>query len=279
MMKKRSKFFALLLAGLMSMGALASCSSGTGTATATPTATPTPTEAVVITSAADLEGKKIAVQEGTTGDILATDIPGTEITRFKKATDCAMELVNGRVDCVIIDEMPAKKLVEANSDTLMLLDFPASEEIEAYAIAIAMDNTELLAQFNTALATLKENGTYDLLFSKYISGEDVELPEIADYESTGTIIMGTNAGFEPFEYRDDSNTVVGFDVDLAKYICAELGLTLEISDMDFDSLIPALQTGKIDFIAAGMTATDERRQNVNFTDDYYKSTQAIIVRK
>lgn len=273
MMKRGKTLTALLLAGVLSMGLLASCSSGGGAATATPT------NAVTIASAADLEGKKIAVQEGTTGDILATDIEGTEITRFKKATDCAMELINGRVDCVIIDEMPAKKLVEANSDKLKLLDFAASEEIEAYAIAIAKENTDLLDQFNAALSTLKENGTYDLIFSKYISGEEVELPAIPEYESTGKLIMGTNAAFEPFEYRDDVNEIVGFDVDMAKYICAELKLTLEISDMDFDSLIPALQTGKINFIAAGMTATDERRQNVNFTDDYYESTQAIIVQK
>lgn len=275
-MKRGNKISALLLAGILSLGLLASCSSGSGAAT--PTAAPTETP-VTIASAADLQGKKIAVQEGTTGDILATGIEGTEITRFKKATDCALELINGRVDCVIIDEMPAKKLVEANSDKLMLLDFPASEEIEAYAIAIAKDNTELLDKFNAALAALKENGTYDLLFSKYISGEDVELPEIPEYESSGKIIMGTNAAFEPFEYRDDANEIVGFDVDLAKYISAEIGMTLEISDMDFDALIPALQTGKIDFIAAGMTATDERRQNVDFTDDYYESTQAIIVQK
>ncbi|SMC87632.1 transporter substrate-binding domain-containing protein [Papillibacter cinnamivorans] len=277
-MKKANKISALLLAGILSLGLLASCSSGSGSATATPTAAPTE-KPVTIASAADLQGKKIAVQEGTTGDILATGIEGAQITRFKKATDCALELINGRVDCVIIDEMPAKKLVEANSDKLQLLDFPASEEIEAYAIAIAKDNTELLDKFNAALATIKENGTYDLLFSEYISGEDVELPAIPDYESSGKLIMGTNAAFEPFEYRDDSNEVVGFDVDLAKYICAELGVTLEISDMDFDALIPALETGKIDFIAAGMTATDERRQNVDFTDDYYESTQAIIVQK
>ena len=91
--------------------------------------------------------------------------------------------------------------------------------------------------------------------------------------------MGTNAEFEPFEYRDDDNSITGFDAELARYIAAELGVELEIVDQDFDSLIATLQAGKVDFVAAGMTANDERRASVDFTADYYVSTQAIIVLK
>ncbi len=91
--------------------------------------------------------------------------------------------------------------------------------------------------------------------------------------------MGTNAEFEPFEYRNDKNEIVGFDMDLMKYIGAELKMEIQIEDMNFDALIAALQTGKIDEIAAGKTNTEERRENVNFSQDYYESTQAIIVRQ
>ena len=234
---------------------------------------------VVLASPEDLVGKKIAVQEGTTGDLIASDIEGAEITRFKKATDAAMELKNGRVDCVIIDEMPAKKIVERNDD-MVILDFQPTDEIEKYAIAVKKDTPELLAIVHDTIAELQENGAYDQIFAYYITGdEEAVLPEVPEYEADGEIIMGTNAEFEPFEFRDDANEIAGFDVEIAKWIAYKAGKTLRIEDMNFDSLIAALSTGKIDFIAAGMTNTEERRQNVDFSTDYYESTQAIIVLK
>ncbi len=90
------------------------------------------------------------------------------------------------------------------------------------------------------------------------------------------IILGTNAEFPPFEYREKGE-ITGFDMELARAISKKMGRELEIKDMAFDGLIPALQSKKIDFIAAGMTATDERRKNVNFTASYYESSQVIIV--
>ena len=268
------KLFVLALSLAMGITLLTACGGNTG-GQADPSAPP----AAAWTSAKDLEGKKIAVQEGTTGDLLVSELPGTTVTRFKAATACAMELMNGRVDAVVIDQMPAAKLVEANPDKLALLPFAASEETEAYAIAVQKGNSALLEQMNGAIATLRENGVYDALFAKFISGEDVTLPEIAPYTPSGKLIMGTNAEFEPFEYRDDNNNITGFDPELARYIAAELGMELEIVDQDFDSLIPTLQAGKVDFVAAGMTADDERRASVDFTVDYYESTQSIIVLK
>ncbi len=238
------------------------------------------TSKVTIASPEDLVGKKIAVQEGTTGDLIASDIEGTEVTRFKKATDAGMELKNGRVDCVIIDEMPAKKIVERNADIMEILDFAPTEDIESYAIAVAKGDKELLDQINATIDELKADGTYDAIFAYYISNdEDAALPEIPEYEADGDIIMGTNAEFEPFEFKDDNNDFAGFDVELAKWIAYKMGKNLVIEDMAFDSLIAALQSGKIEFIAAGMTNTEERSQNVDFSNDYYESTQAIIVLK
>jgi polar amino acid transport system substrate-binding protein len=93
------------------------------------------------------------------------------------------------------------------------------------------------------------------------------------------IVMGTSSGFEPFEFTDANQKVVGIDVDIANLVAKEAGKTLAIEDMNFDSLIAALQSGKIDFIAAGMTANDERRKNVDFSDTYYDASQVIIVKE
>lgn len=89
--------------------------------------------------------------------------------------------------------------------------------------------------------------------------------------------MGTNAAFVPFEYLEGQE-IVGFDATMGELIAKDYGKELKIVDMEFDSLIAALQSGSIDFIAAGMTATEERRQNVDFSEPYYSSKQVIIVK-
>ena len=91
-----------------------------------------------------------------------------------------------------------------------------------------------------------------------------------------TLTMGTNASFPPYEYYEDGK-VVGIDAEIAAAIAEKLGMELEIEDMEFKAIIPAVSTGKIDFGMAGMTVTDERKQSVNFSETYATGIQAIIV--
>ena len=98
----------------------------------------------------------------------------------------------------------------------------------------------------------------------------------AGCSKSNTLKMGTNAAFPPFEFVE-GDKVVGFDATMGELIARDFGKELEIQDMAFDSLIAALQAGSIDFIAAGMTATDERRQSVDFSEPYFSSKQVIIV--
>ncbi|NMA82539.1 MAG: basic amino acid ABC transporter substrate-binding protein, partial [Epulopiscium sp.] len=93
-----------------------------------------------------------------------------------------------------------------------------------------------------------------------------------------TLILGTNAEFPPFEYREGEE-IVGFDIDLGKEIAKELGLELKVEDMIFDGLIPALQAGKIDIILAGMTIKPDRLENANFSDFYFTASQMILLHK
>ena len=90
------------------------------------------------------------------------------------------------------------------------------------------------------------------------------------------LYVGTNAEFDPFEYRE-GDIIVGFDIDFIKAVGEIIGKEVEIVDIAFDGLLPALQSKKIDLIIAGMTATEERKKFVNFTDPYYNSKQAILV--
>lgn len=90
------------------------------------------------------------------------------------------------------------------------------------------------------------------------------------------LYVGTNAEFVPFEYRE-GDQIVGFDVDLINEIAKIMKQDIEVVDMAFDGLLPALQSKKIDIIIAGMTADEERKKFVNFTDPYYNTQQSILV--
>lgn len=97
-------------------------------------------------------------------------------------------------------------------------------------------------------------------------------------ESKGTLVMATNAEFPPYEFREGGE-IVGIDVEIAAAIAAEMGMDFEVEDIAFDSIIPAVQSGKADFGAAGMTVTEDRKQSVDFSDTYATATQVIIVKE
>ena len=229
----------------------------------------------------DLLGKTIGVQLGTTGDIYATDYEkeGSKIERYTKGADAVLALKKGALDCVIIDEQPAKAFVEKNDDLTILEEEFTTEE---YAICVSKDKPELTAKINEALKELREEGTLEQIVANYI-GDDTkgtcpyESPEGVD-RSNGTLIMATNAAFEPYEYYEN-NTIVGIDADIAQAICDKLGYELQINDTEFDSIIAAVQSGKADFGASGMTVTEDRLVSIDFTDSYATATQVIIVRK
>ncbi|MBO7668503.1 MAG: amino acid ABC transporter substrate-binding protein [Firmicutes bacterium] len=92
----------------------------------------------------------------------------------------------------------------------------------------------------------------------------------------GVLIMATNAAFPPYEFYE-GDKIVGIDAEVAEAIAEKLGLTLQIEDMAFDSIIAAVQSGKVDMGMAGMTVTEERLESINFTDSYATGVQVVIV--
>ena len=228
----------------------------------------------------DLPGARIGVQLGTTGDIYASDYEeeGSVIERFNKGTDAVQALKQGKVDCVIIDAQPAKAFVGLNED-LKILEEPF--ELEEYAICISKENTELKEKINAALAELKADGTLDSIIANYI-GDDTKgtmpyvSPEGTD-RSNGKLVMATNAAFEPYEYIENEK-IIGIDVDMAQAVCDKLGMELEVTDIEFDAIIAAVQSGKADIGVAGMTITEDRLKSIDFTEPYTTATQVIIVK-
>ncbi len=235
---------------------------------------------VEINSIADLSGKKIGVQAGTTGEAWVQDnVQGAQISSFKTGMDAALDLKNRAIDAVVLDELPAKAIVERNPDLKIIHDPEFTNNKEAYAIAVKKDNAELLSSINKTIADMKANGDYEKLVNAFMPADGkIQIPAAEALSGSSVVKLGTNAAFPPFEYVEGKN-IVGFDITMGQRIAKDAGMKLEVVDMAFDSLIPALQSGTIDFIAAGMSVNEERKKNVDFSETYFESEQVIIVRK
>lgn len=234
-----------------------------------------------IESVDDLTGSNIGVQLGTTGDIYASDYEGddagTKVTRFNKGADAVQALKQKKIDCVLIDEQPAKAFVAKNPDLTILKEEFA---VEDYAICVSKKNQKLRDKINAALDELKKDGTLSSIIDNYIgenAGKNPYEPDETATHDHGTLIMATNVGFPPYEYYENGEAT-GIDVDMATAVADKLGMDLKVSDMEFDSVIVAVQSGKADVGIAGITVTEERKKNVDFTDSYTTAKQVIIVR-
>lgn len=111
--------------------------------------------------------------------------------------------------------------------------------------------------------------------------EEAAKDKLSQIKEKGVLILGTSADYPPYEFHkeiDGNDTIVGFDIDIAKKIAEDMGVELEIIDMKFEGLLPALTAGKIDIIVAGMNPTDERKKSVDFSIVYYDPSQTMLVK-
>ena len=297
-MKKITRRSFLAVVGLSAALALTACSSTSSSTAASASSAASEAASSAASGAAseastqaiqsleDLNGKTVGVQLGTTGDLLMSEEVGKAdglnlagVEQYSKAADAVQALLTNKIDAVCIDDQVAKNFVAANEDKLTMLDTAYKEE--SYAIAVSKDNPDLTEALNGAIAELKEDGTLDAILNKYIAKEEgatgYVTPEGTEYPN-GTLVMATNATFDPYEYIENGE-VVGIDAEFAKALCDKLGYDLEIEDMEFDSIIAAVNSGKADFGMAGMTVTPERQEQIDFTDTYCTAAQNIIVLK
>lgn len=98
-------------------------------------------------------------------------------------------------------------------------------------------------------------------------------------QKAGKLVIATSPDFPPFESLSGDGTVEGIEIDILNEVCQQLGLALEIQQMDFDSVLPGVQAGKYDMGVSGISVTEKRQKNVLFTDPYCLAAQAIVVRE
>ena len=229
-----------------------------------------------------LKTEKLGAQRGTVGQFIAEDLLGDKkgelLTTYEKYVDAVAALKQGKLRAIVMDEIPAKRFVDS-FEGLAIMDEPLS--VENYAMGFKKGNTELVEKVNKALAEIKADGTLDKIFEKYLAGDYMTTvkPENIDFNKGakgGKLFVGTEAGFAPYELRVGSS-FIGIDVEMCAAIAKKLDRELVIENMNFDALPMAVSTGKVDIICAGITVTDERKENMDFSDNYVVGAKQVAL--
>ncbi|CCY48008.1 MULTISPECIES: transporter substrate-binding domain-containing protein [Peptostreptococcus] len=114
------------------------------------------------------------------------------------------------------------------------------------------------------------------------AGANSSQTALAKIQANKKLVLGTSPDYPPFEFlvsEGGKGNVVGADIELAKKLAEKMGVELEIKTIDFDALIPALQSGKVDVVITGMSPTEERKKNIDFSDIYFQGKNGVIVKK
>jgi len=223
-------------------------------------------------------GKTFAVPTGTAADqFVMKKYPDAIIEYYNGVLDCALAVKDGKADAAVYD-LPVLKNIAAKNEGLVVL--PELLYDDQYGFSVRLQDTLLKNAIDGVLAEIKANGTYDEMTKRWLpeKGNPAPMPGIQFSGENGVLKFGTAAVTEPISYYDANKNIVGFDIEFASYIAKKLGKRLEVVDMEFGAMIPALIAGKVDMIGAGLSITEERAKSVLFSQSYYKSGIAAIVK-
>ncbi|MEN6327612.1 MAG: ABC transporter permease subunit [Syntrophomonas sp.] len=222
-------------------------------------------------------GKTFAVVTGTAADQFVLEkFPDAKLKYYNSILDAAIAVKDGKADATVYDKPIVENIVAKNDGLAVLPELLMKDK---FGIAVQLQNKELKTAIDDTLKELKANGTYDDMMKRWFpkQGDPAPMPNIKLTGNKGTLRLGFANSGEPIAYIDSSNIFTGFDIEMAAYIAQKLDMQLEVVNMEFSALIPALQAGKIDMIASGISITEERAKKVLFSESYYDGGIAIIV--
>ncbi len=261
-MSPRHPLFATML--LLGAALLAGCSGSS--------------ERETITSLTQLGGKEFAVPTGTVADQLVTSkIPDAKFAYFNSVLDAALAVKNGKADAAAYDE-PILRNIAARNPGLTVLPEPIT--VDQYGFATRLEEAAIKAAVDAVVAEARASGDYQAMLDRWLpqQGAPAAMPAL---ETSGEQVLrfGTAAVTEPFSFVDASQQVVGLDIEIATRVAQKLGRKLEVVNMEFGAMIPALVAGKVDLIGACITITPERAQKVLFSEPYYTGGISALVRQ
>lgn len=231
----------------------------------------------IISNKDDLNNKNIGVYTGSEYDTIAQDnIEDPKILYYNSYSDQISALKSGKIDGFLTDEPLAKEIIKENKE-LKILKEKLTED--SYAFAINPSKYNLQDEIDKELVKMNKNGKLKTFEDKWM-GNDESKKELEVYhydDSKGVVKFATVSGSAPFAYMKN-NKIVGYDIDVISYICKELGYKLEIIEMSFDGIIPALKSGKVDVAGCSIIVTEERKKSVLFSEPDYTGGIVVVVR-
>ncbi|MDD6021148.1 MAG: transporter substrate-binding domain-containing protein [Acutalibacteraceae bacterium] len=255
-------------------------------------------------SIADLQGMKIAAQQGTFHEQALSQIKDVQKSTYPKFADLLVALKSGAIDGYISEE-PTALAETLNDSTLTYLPFEnnttgftAGKEDVGIAIAVKK-GSDIKDKIDSVLSEIPEETKKALMeqMVKLANGQDIGeivLKSDAPETTTGTLKVGMECAYKPFNWSETSASVGavpisgegkeglytnGYDVQIAQYVANKLGLKLEIYSIKWESLIPSVNSGTVDAVVAGMSPTAERAKEVDFSQTYYESNLVVIIKK
>ena len=287
---------ALLMAAVMCLCLFTGCGSSNDSESA---------DLTNATSLADLAGRRIAAQAGTFHADALEQIENVQASTYPEFADLLTALKSGAIDGYVAEEPTALSVCQSD-DSLTYIPLKNNDTgftATAADIGIAVGlkkGSALTAQINEVLATITDEQRSQLMEQIVTLTSGGEVTEFAvscpaPETTNGVLRVGMECAYEPYNWTDMDGSSLGavpisgegkeglyangYDVQIAQYIANKLGMKLEIYSIEWNSLLPALESGTIDAIAAGMSPTAERAAEIDFSDTYYESNLVVIISK
>ena len=229
----------------------------------------------------DMRRKRIGIPSGTNFDLLIRKaFPDAQLSYYNNQSDLLTDLAAGKIDAFPSDEPVIRYIIQQGYEGIAYIPEYIEDFEYAYCFAKTEEGQRLCGEFSEFLRSLQADGRMNDLSKKWF-GKDETDKQIPDYRAfpaeKGTLTMATDGDFMPFEYVRDGE-VVGYDVDIAAQFCQAYGYGLKIEVMNLDAVLPAVQSGKCDFVGSAVTITPERSESVLFSAPNYSGGAVLVVR-
>ena len=243
--------------------------------------TQTPPQDDNYTSLEELRRKRIGIPSGTNFDLLIRNaFPDVQLFYYNNQSDLLAALTAGKIDAFPSDEPVIRYIINQGYTGIAYI----TEYIESFDFAYCFSKNDegerLCAEFSEFISSLQSGGKLSELSEKWFSMDESakQIPDYREFPSSkGTLIMATDGDYPPFEYIRDGE-VVGYDVDIAAQFCEAYGYGLQIKIMNLDAVLPAVQSGKCDFVGSALAITPERAESVLFSTPNYSGGVVLVVR-
>lgn len=225
-----------------------------------------------------LAESEFGVPSGTIADqLVQSRLPKARFRYYATIAEAAAAVKRGEVAAAAYDEPVLRNLAAKDNALRVLPDRITTDE---YGFGFRLGETALRDAFDTLVRESRSNGDYQRMIDRWLprTGSVGQMPTIPA-GSGAAIRFGTAPITEPCSFKDSANAIVGLDVELAARLAARLGRQLEIVELPFGELIPAVAAGEVDLIASCITITDARSQLILFSQSYYTGGISALVRK